>query len=103
MHRSYTLGPAIQIEATQIVAALAVRTHLVFDNMLFQGPSLTWQDCRCELLPYLHIRATILRPDRRCEPRHHFVCLYTMENTTVLGLSPDEIVKTMSRLPNGCI
>ena len=62
MHRSYTLGPAIQIEATQIVAALAMRTHLVFNDMLSQGPSLTWQDCKYELLPYVHIRAAIFTP-----------------------------------------
>ena len=66
IQQSYTLGPAIQFGATQIVATLAVRTSLVFNNMLFQGPSSTWQDCRYELLPYLHIPRRCAGP---CGPR----------------------------------
>ena len=47
--------PAIQFEAIQIADTLTVHTNLVFNNMLFQGSPLAWQDCRYELLPYLHI------------------------------------------------
>ena len=92
VHESYDLGPAIQFEAIQLVAALAVRTNFVSNNMLFQGPSLTWQDCRYELLPYLHIRAAMLRPDRHCEFRHHFFSPLDTDNISVLGLYPDEIL-----------
>jgi hypothetical protein len=76
----------------RFVATLAARTNLVLNNMLFQGPSLTWQDCRYELLPYLHIRAAVLRPDRHCEFRHHFFSPLDTDNISVLESYRDQIV-----------
>jgi hypothetical protein len=78
MHRSYTLGSAIQFETIQIAATLAVHTNLVFNNMLFQGSSLTWQDCRYELLPYLHIpwRRSAAYPPLRIIPDPSIFCRY---------------------------
>jgi hypothetical protein len=83
------------------VATLAARTNLVFNNMLFKGHSLTWQNCRYELLPYLHIRATVLRPDRHCEFCYQRLSPHDMDSISLLDFCLHETVGEVGHRSNG--
>lgn len=84
-------------------ATLAARTNLVFNNMLFQGPSLTWRDCRYELLPYLHIPTTVLRPDRHYEFCHHRLSTHDRDSMSLMDFYPDDIVGQVGHRSKDCV